>query len=654
MGDDSNDDTDTNADTRRQPATRRGVVPGPNADDLDDGASADTALAAPVTPTPLPPPPSVDGTPNLRSYTPRTRTPSQAMAVSTRYAIGQLLGQGGMGEVMLAYDEQIGREVAVKRIRSDDPSPEELSRFVREARVQGGLEHPAVVPVHDLAYDGKGKPFFVMKRLTGTDMHELLKRLRAGDEVDEPACRLRLLRAFADVCLAVEFAHSRGIIHRDLKPANVMLGDFGEVYVLDWGVARTLSEPAEASEATPNAPRDLELAPGETQAGTVLGTPAYMAPEQLVGERAGPAADIYALGCILFEIAAGEPLHARSRSLGMAFQQIDAKPSSRRADSPPELDAICLRAIQIDPAARFETARALGDAVQSYLDGDRDVAVRKELSLLHIAEAREAIKRGDGEQDRRAAMRAAGRALALDPTASEAADLVTHLMLKPPAVVPVEVENQLAQIDTETARSQGRLAAVAVMGYLVFVPLLLWTGVRDLTLVAIFAIVALSSGLQVLMLTRRRQQVTSGPIYVNACINAVLIGIVCRMVGPFIIAPTLVTTTLMAYASHPRFGRISVLAVILSSAVVVPWLLELFGVIESTYHFTESGTLVLAPSIVRFSPVPTQIAFALLLVSLVAVVAALSRTIATRHRDAMRRLEVQAWHLRQILPAASG
>src|SRR6185295_1789045 len=116
-------------------------------------------------------------------------------------------------------------------------------------------------------------------------------------------------------------------------------------------------------------PNDLQLDSGETRVGTVLGTPAYMAPEQMVGERAGPAADIYSLGCILYEIATGEPLHPRSRSIGAAFQPVDARPSTRRPDSPPELDAICVHATRIDHATRFATARALGDAVQAFLDG---------------------------------------------------------------------------------------------------------------------------------------------------------------------------------------------------------------------------------------------------------------------------------------------
>src|SRR5690606_30539229 len=113
-----------------------------------------------------------------------------------RYTFGALLGHGGMGEVVLAYDEHIGREVAVKRIRAEDPSSEELARFVREARVQGRLQHPAVVPVHDLAFDADGKPYFVMKRLSGTTVAEVLRALRDGTEPDEPGARRRLLRAF--------------------------------------------------------------------------------------------------------------------------------------------------------------------------------------------------------------------------------------------------------------------------------------------------------------------------------------------------------------------------------------------------------------------------------------------------------------------------
>src|SRR5262245_34306447 len=164
-----------------------------------------------------------------------TLTPSQAIGVAqtsaeephtpatgrlpARYVLGAPLGVGGMGEVILATDNQIGRDVAIKRMRVP-PSSAAVARFVREAKVQGRLDHPAIVPVHDLGNDDEGKPFFVMKRLTGTTLAEIIAK--------KSLSRQKLLRAFADVCLAIEFAHSRGVIHRDLKPANIMLGDFGE------------------------------------------------------------------------------------------------------------------------------------------------------------------------------------------------------------------------------------------------------------------------------------------------------------------------------------------------------------------------------------------------------------------------------------------
>lgn len=560
-----------------------------------------------------------------------------------RYRLGALLGQGGMGEVLLAFDEQIGREVAVKRIRSAEPSSEVLSRFVREARVQGRLEHPAIVPVHDIAVDREGHPFFVMKRLTGTAMNDVL---RASDANAGSTLR-RLLRALVDVCNAIELAHSQGIIHRDLKPSNIMLGDFGEVYVLDWGIARAISEPDDATTVATSRD-DLALDSGETRAGTVLGTPAYMAPEQLAGDRAGTAADIYSLGCILYEIVSGEMLHGSRRSLSSIVTAADARPSRVRSDAPPELDAICVKATRLDPTDRTPSARALGDAIQAFLDGDRDLAVRTELARGHITEARTALAGGDDEDHRRTAMRAAGRALALDPTASEAAELVAHLVLKPPPTIPTEVEEALARVDVQTAQEQGRVAALAIVGYLGFVPLILWTGVRDPVFVIAFIALVIGSTVQVLNLARR-ERVTSAPIYLNACINAVLIGLVCRMVGPFIIAPTLVTTTLIGYAAHPRFGRITIIAAILASAVAIPWALELAGVLSPTYEFV-NGTIVLHSSVIVFRSAPVQVAFAVLLVALLAVVAVLSRMMAQRQRRAARRFELQAWQLRQLVP----
>jgi hypothetical protein len=626
-------DDPTDPTARGSAQTIRGIVK------QVDAGSAETALA-----------PSTPGPQQTSRPTVKLRDTGEIPAqVTERYKLDKVLGHGGMGEVLLAHDDTIGREVAVKRIRTASPSAEELSRFVREARVQGRLEHPAIVPVHDLVFDPVGKPFFVMKRLAGTDMHERLKKLRAGDVEDVAAERRALLRAFVDVCNATHFAHEKKIIHRDLKPANVMLGDYGEVYILDWGVAHAAD--AEDDIAAPSGRHDLGLASGETQQGAVLGTPAYMAPEQLVGDKVAPAADIYSLGCILYEICAGEPLHARNRAVGAAFNvtATHGLPSEKRADVPPELDRICQKAVRPDPAERWQSARSLGDAVQGFLDGDRDVAVRKELAQHHLASARAGLERA-GDEARREAMRAAGRALALDPTSVEAADLVTRLMLEPPEEVPAEVEQHLEEMDTETARSHGKVAALSVLGYLAFVPLLLWSGVRDVTFVIAFAALSLISAGQV-MLMLRNEKITAAPLYLNAAINALLIGVVCRMTGPFIIAPALVLVTLMAYASHPRFGKIPILAGILSASVLVPWGLELLGVLEKTYAF-DGGTLTLSSSVVQFSSVPVQLAMAAVLVSLIGVVAVLTRGLAMRQRDAARKVELHAWQLRQIVPVS--
>ncbi len=634
------------------------------ADPTVRGIAGESADAGPAPVASLPAPPTSPHGPRAKR---RTTQPPPIVPIGTRYTYGPKLGEGGMGEVVLAFDEHIGREVAVKRILREAPSADDRSRFFREARVQGRLEHPAVVPVHELGVDEAGRPYFVMKRLTGKSMGDVLKSIRAGHTTDVASERRQLLRALVDVCHAIELAHSRGVVHRDLKPANIMLGDFGEVYVLDWGVAHVheagpaqtvLGVPSAGSAVVPHGLGDhgtADLVSDDTRTGSILGTPGYMAPEQLAGEPATPAADLYALGCVLFEIIAGEPLHQKTRS---AVKAIDGRPSTRRPDAPPELDVVCQRATELDPAARHASARALGDAVQAFLDGDRDVAVRRELAEHHLIQAREAIGRADTsfslgltDAKRSLAMREAGRALALDPESGEAALLVTQLMMQPPTHTPPEVEARLAALDVEAAAFQGRLAALAMIGYLGFLPFLLWTGVRDAWLVVAFAAVAVIGGVQVFLLARRTEINALG-IYANAAINATLIALVSRIVGPFLVAPTLVMTTLVAYAVHPRLGRIHIIAIVLASGLAIPWLLEVLGVLASTYRF-DHGELVLASPAIAFTSLPVQLAFVALLVALIAIVALLSRTLAMRNRDVTRRIELQAWQLRQLVPARS-
>ena len=212
----------------------------------------------------------------------------------TKYELRGRLGRGGMGTVWRAFDRELGREVALKVMNGPDPRPGGEARLRTEAQVLARLEHPGLVPVHDLGALPDGRMFYAMKLVRGRRLDEHARDLRS------PAARLRV---FERICEAVAFAHAHGVIHRDLKPQNVMVGPFGEVLVLDWGVAKVLGDPEAAAPSTiePVAPREVDAeAATLTAAGTVLGTPGYMAPEQARGESAvGVAADVYALGALL-------------------------------------------------------------------------------------------------------------------------------------------------------------------------------------------------------------------------------------------------------------------------------------------------------------------------------------------------------------------
>jgi eukaryotic-like serine/threonine-protein kinase len=227
----------------------------------------------------------------------------------TRYELRGRVGRGGMGTIWRAFDRELGREVALKVMNGPDARPGGIARLRTEAQVLARLEHPGLVPVHDIGSLPDGRLFYAMKLVRGRRLDEHVR------DVPSRAGRLRLLER---ICEAVAFAHAHGVIHRDLKPQNVMVGSFGEVLVLDWGVAKVMTEAtpeltgdvAALAEARPAADVDVE-AETLTAAGTVLGTPGYMAPEQARGESGvGVAADVYALGALLSFLAGDDPPRA--------------------------------------------------------------------------------------------------------------------------------------------------------------------------------------------------------------------------------------------------------------------------------------------------------------------------------------------------------
>lgn len=262
----------------------------------------------------------------------------------------ETLGEGGMGVVELAEQRTLERPVAVKRLKGNSADPDQVHALLAEARIAGRLEHPNIVPVHALGMSRVQGPLVVMRRVEGEEWSAALTRDRHAMLSDPPVLE-RHLRVLMQVCNAVHFAHSRGIVHRDIKPANVMLGAFGEVYLLDWGIA-------------------IRLGASEESVCAVAGTPLYMAPEMVRGSLAqiDATTDVYLLGATLHEVLVGTQRH-RAGGLSECFIHALLSQPEHYADTvSPELAAICNRACHAQREQRFGTAEALRDALGDYLE----------------------------------------------------------------------------------------------------------------------------------------------------------------------------------------------------------------------------------------------------------------------------------------------
>lgn len=307
-----------------------------------------------------------------------------------------LLGEGGMGEVVLAKDHDIERTVALKRI----PGGTDLGRvlrFVEEIRTVGQLEHPNIVPVHDVGVDAAGRYYFVMKHLQGETLESIIARLQSGDAAAHARFTMPVrLQLMLSVMNALRYAHQQGFIHRDLKPANIMVGPFGEVTVMDWGLAKRIRAPEKqlGGEAHISGPRDGTVL--QTQLGAVMGTPLYMSPEQARGahDTLDERSDLYALGVVFHELLHLEHyLKGRTdlqsvlegvKTFSPVFHQMDLR--GRRYQVPAELDWFLERAMKKDPAERWASIAEMEDELQRIIRGECRVQCQ-----------RTALKRGLGE-----------------------------------------------------------------------------------------------------------------------------------------------------------------------------------------------------------------------------------------------------------------
>jgi eukaryotic-like serine/threonine-protein kinase len=588
--------------------------------------------------------------------------PLKALEFAQRYHATAVLGTGGMGKVELVDDLTIGRAVAMKLLHREQRSPEAAERFLREARIQGQLEHPAVVPVYDIGVDPEGSVYFTMKRVRGTTLHDILEGLRkAPQEFAAKYSRRRLLGAFATVCLAVDFAHRHGVLHRDLKPANVMLGDFGEVYVLDWGLAR-VGESERAHGTEPIRLAGVGSAP--TQSGVLMGTPGYMAPEQARGalDAMGPASDVYSLGAILFEILTRRPLHDQKDMNAVVASTLagaEARPSIRAPamDVAPELEAIVVAATAIEPGARFASARALHEAIERYLDGERNDELRAELATKHSEKAEQAVARARKGtslglfRDRRQALREIGRALALDPDNERALGLLMTLLGEPPTVLPPEVKSELDHADSEKVRWQAKIAGFAYFHFLVYLPILAWVGVRRWDWVAAMLVAALGAS-ALSFYTATRPQPPTRMVLVVMVLSNVAMATTCAMFGPLFFMPAFIAVNVTGFTLYmDPVGRRIALATALA-ALLVPLGLWALGALPGGYEFTAAGLLI-RPGSVMLERIPTLVVVTI--GNLAAVITA--ALVVTQVRDALRQKERQlllyAWQLREFVPLAA-
>jgi len=496
-----------------------------------------------------------------------------------------------------------------------------------------------------------------MRTVNGVTLDTVLDRLRAADaEAIAEYTPHRLLAAFAQICLTVDYAHARGVLHRDLKPSNVMLGDFGEIYVLDWGLAKLASGPAGSegrAAPRPEAARDVD-----TDASVAMGTPGYMAPEQAAGSALDARTDVFALGAVLFEILSLHPLLTVEDGRAMLERKpvtYDARPSVRapQVGVPPELDAICVRAASPAPQERFPSARALHDALQAGLTVDQHDAHRQRLAADHRERARAAAERPDTADGaaRVEALEELGRALGLAPEDAEARQLLVRLLLSPPRIVPTEVQHEAsARAYARVRRGHLTGALINTVPWLTILPAIAFiVGMRRPLDIALVAGAWCAMGAVIVAL--RWFRIYDSPVNYGALFAMIAVGTTSLIMGPYFIVPALTAATVLGYVLVGTRRQQRVTVMMGCAAIILPTYLAWRGTLD-VYEFLPDriavhGALYVSPS-----------ALYLGLTSAHLVIVVFASLFAARFRDTLEvgvlRNELLAWQLATLIPTDRG
>ena len=567
-----------------------------------------------------------------------------------RYSAGALIGEGGMGKVMLVRDRYVGRQIALKELKDDArESATSRARFEREARLQGQLEHPAIVPVYDIGKAADGSPFFTMKLVKGVSLADVLEEM--AKEEHPRFSQRKLLSAISQLCLAVHYAHERGVVHRDIKPANIMLGTYGEVYLLDWGVAKvgleSIAEPDDKD--APRAPDAVH-----TGSGAVLGTLSTMAPEQALGAAVDARTDVYALGAVLFHVLTGVPLHPKGEFddvVAAILLGVEARPSVRvpDADVAPELEALCVAATRLHPADRLPSAAALHEAIEAYLDGDRDQELRRASAKKHSAAARAAVhaidQAADEEGARAEALREVGKALAFEPGNNEALGTLVQLLTSPPKKIPKEVAAEDRVMMTRRIR-MGGIACAAVYGYISLNAFTTWQlGVRD---VATFTTAHVLWGCAFLAGLVTIWKPSYVPLFAAYLFGITTCVFVTSIYSPYLMIPPLLTMHAVLFALVQHWKMRIAMVIIACTGWTASVFGEQLGFLPNTVRYTNGDMLIHSDVIALPETIMTVYLYLAVLAMLVmpALVIGALRSAWLKSDRAMR---LQVWQLRRLV-----